>query len=324
MSGLAWMGAAGGLALLLALTLLLRELWRVLRAQAPRQVRQQLIGAQAAPVTAAIPKILWTYWQDDAPPQLIQACLANWRRHAPDHQLHVLSRASLAAWFPAELLGAQFDALPAYRQADWLRVQLLARHGGIWMDASTLLCESLDWVHKTQQAQRAEYVGFYIARYSTRAELPLVENWFMAAVPGSAFVQDWAHALDRALRLGAEALLDELRAQGRFEQVVQDLTPDFQRYLLMHVAAAELLDRAPERYRLALLRAEDSAYALHAALGWRKRHLYARLALTPCPARLPALIKLRGPDRRVVEQGLARRGPTRGSALARLLNLEPS
>ena len=324
MSDLQMIVAGVGAVLFLVLALCARELWCVLSAQAPLQVRQQLVGAAAEPIRTGIPKVIWTYWQSEPMPELIAACMDNWRRHAPDHDVRVLSRNNLHQWFPVEQLHEQFETLPAYRQADWLRVQLLARHGGIWMDASTLLCQNLDWVHSTQQAQRSEYVGFCIARYSTRPELPLVENWFMAAVPGSAFMQAWAQVLDQALLLGAEALLDKLRAEGRLERVVQDLTPDFQLYLLMHVAVADLLDREPERYRLALLRAEDSAYALHAALGWRKRHLYARLAMTPCPARLPALIKLRGPDRRVVEQGLARRAPRQGSALARLLNMEPS
>lgn len=323
MSSLEWMGFAVGLSLLLALGLALRELLRVLRAQAPLQVRQQLIGADAQPSRARIPKIIWTYWNEDQPPPLIQQCLANWQRVAPDHELRLLKRSTLERWFPASALGACFDDLPAYRQADWLRIQLLARHGGIWMDASTLLSQNLDWVHQAQQAQQSEFVGFYIDRYSNRPELPLIENWFLAAVPGSGFAKAWAQALDHALQIGAESLLQSLQDQGRFERVVQDLTPDFQRYLLMHVAVADLLDREPQRFRLALLRAEDSAYALHAALGWRKRHLYARLALTPCPARLPALIKLRGPDRRVLEQGLARRPVLPSSALAQLMPTSP-
>ncbi|MEJ6002853.1 glycosyltransferase family 32 protein [Paucibacter soli] len=311
-----WLGL-----LVLLLALLGRELWQVLCAQAPAQIREVLIGAAAPRAAAGIPKILWTYWHPAPAPLFIQQCLANWRRHAPDHELRLLDRQSLLQWIPARALRPDFDSLPPYRQADWLRVQLLARHGGIWMDASTLLTRDLAWLHEAQLAAQAEYAGFYIQRYSSRPELPIVENWCMAALPGSAFVRDLAEAFDHALDLGAEAYLDELRAQGRLARVVQDLTPDFQRYLLMHVAASDLLDRAPETYRLALLCAEDSAFAYLAALRWRKRHLYARLALTPCPRRLPALIKLRGGDRQVLERGLAKGRWLRGSAIAHLLEL---
>lgn len=306
---------------LLILVLLLRELTRIAFAKVPERAQEQLIGAHAPAVQTNIPRIIWSYWEPGAPPPLIQQCLNNWREQAPDHELRLLNRRSLLQWIDADILSAGFDGLPAYRQADWLRVQLLARHGGIWMDASTLLCRNLDWVHEQRARTQAEYLGFYLDSYSNRPALPLIENWFMAAVPASPFVIALAKAFDEVLALGAEANLQRLREQGRLERVVQKLTPDFQRYLLMHMAASDLLDLAPEQYRLSLLRAEDSALGFHAAVGWRKRHLFARLALLPCPARLPVLIKLRGNDRRVVEQGLAKGRWIRSSALARLLKL---
>lgn len=314
MHGLALgLAGVGGVVLLL----LLRELITVWRAQAPAQMHEVVVGAQAPRCSAAIPKILWAYWQTTPPPAFIQACIANWRRFAPDHELRLLDRHSVAPWLGA--LRADFDTLPAYRQADWLRIQLLARHGGIWMDASMLLTRDLGWLHEARERHAAEYVGFYIDRYTTRPELPIVENWFMASVPGSAFTAALAEAFDRALDDGAEALLQRLKSEGRHAAVVQALTEDFQRYLLMHVAAGDLLDRQPQAFRLALLRAEDGPYAWLAAVGWRKRHHYARLALTRAPKRLPPLIKLRGGDRAVAERNWLRGRWRAGSALIDLL-----
>lgn len=316
-------GLLAGLVVLafIILALVLREVLTVLLARAPAQVRVLSLGQQAPGCNDAIPKILWTYWQTTPPPAFVAACLANWQRFAPDHELRLLDRHTLAAWLPS--LRADFDTLPAFRQADWLRIQLLARHGGIWLDASTLLSRDLAWLHEARARHGAEYVGFYIDRYSTRPELPIVENWCMASVPGGGFVTTLAAAFDRALDTGAEALLQRLQAEGRHAQVVQGLTEDFQRYLLMHVAAADLLDRTPQAWRLALLRAEDGPFAWLAGVGWRKRHLYARLALTPCPTGVPALLKLRGGDRAVTERHWLRGRVLQSSALARLLGPAP-
>ncbi|RTL37033.1 MAG: hypothetical protein EKK53_21810 [Burkholderiales bacterium] len=305
-------------ALLVLLTgLLLWEVRTVLRARVPAQTRAVTVG-EAAPASAeAIPKIIWTYWQPSPAPDFIQACVANWRQFAPDHHIRLLDRDSLDTWLPA--LRPDFDSLPAYRQADWVRVQLLARHGGVWMDASMLLSRDLSWLHETQQRRAADYVGFYIDRYSTRPTLPLIENWMMASVPGGQFATALAAAFDRALDEGAEVLLQRLQAEGRHARVVQALTEDFQRYLLMHVAASELLDRQPQLARLVLLRAEDGPFAWHAGVGWRKRHLFARLALAPCPRMLPAVLKLRGGDRAVVERNWRRGWVSPFSALRHLL-----
>lgn len=305
----------------LIMTLLLREVLTVLRAQVPQQMREVLVGTQAPACTATIPKVIWTYWHTTPAPAFINACLANWRCFAPDHELRLLDRNGVAAWLPT--LRDDFDTLPAYRQADWLRIQLLARHGGIWMDASMLLSRDLGWLHEARTRHAAEYVGFYIDRYTTRPELPIVENWFMASVPGGGFVKALAGAFDHALDEGAEGLLQRLHAEGRHAQVVQALTEDFQRYLLMHVAASALLDRAPQAHRLTLLRAEDGPFAWLAGIGWRKRHLYARLALTPCPTRIPPLIKLRGGDRMVTERNWLKGRVLESSALARLIAPAP-
>lgn len=298
--------------------LFLRELAVVLRAKVPTQTRAVIVGESAPACADEIPKIIWTYWQQAPVPPFIQACLDNWRRFAPDHQVRVLDRSTVGDWLPT--LRADFDELPAYRQSDWLRVQLLARHGGVWMDASMLLSRDLGWLHATRQARAADYVGFYIDRYTNRPNLPIVENWLMASVAGGRFVTALAAAFDRALDEGAESLLQRLRDEGRHERVVQALTEDFQRYLLMHVAASELLDREPQLARLVLLRAEDGPFAWHAGVGWRKRHLYARLALVPCPRVLPAVLKLRGGDRAVTERNWRRGLVSPFSALRHLLD----
>lgn len=304
--------------LLVALTgLLLWEVATVLRARVPAQTRAVSIGEAAPAQTDAIPKVIWTYWHPAPAPDFIQACLANWRHFAPDHQVRLLDRSSVERWLPT--LRADFDALPAYRQADWLRVHLLARHGGIWMDASMLLSRDLAWLHETQKRRGADYIGFYIDRYTTRPAQPIIENWLMASVPGGRFVTALAAAFDLALDEGAEALLQRLRDEGRHERIVQGLDDDFQRYLLMHVAAGDLLDRQPELGRLVLLRAEDGPLAWHAGVGWRKRHLFARVALAPCPRMLPAVLKLRGGERHIIERNWRRGWVSPFSALRHLL-----
>lgn len=315
MSLLAWLA----LLPLLLLALLGWELLRLLRAQAPAQVRSLQLGGAPPQAGAVIPKLIWSYWNSETLPPLIQACADNWRMQAPDHELRLLTPATVGTWLPEGTDLSLMQGLPPFRQADWLRLQLLQAHGGVWIDASTLLTGPLDWVHAQQAASGAEFVGFYIDRLSNRAELPMVENWFMAAVPGSRFIMDLNSEFVRALQTGEATYLQALRDAGRFERVIQAIDPSLHEYLVMHVAASSLLDADARRYRLALQRAEDSAFALQQALGWRKRHLYAKLALCPCPARVPALVKLRGNDRRVLEQQLRRRPARPGSLLDRYL-----
>lgn len=301
--------------------LLLREIIIVLRARVPTQTRAITVGESAPACNAEIPKIIWTYWQPSPPPAFIQACLDNWRRFAPDHALRLLDRDSVLRWLPA--LRPDFDAMPAGQQADWLRIQLLARHGGVWMDAAMLLSRDLGWLHETRRRRGADYLGFYLDRYTTRPDLPIIESCLMASVPGGSFVTALAAAFDRTLDEGAEPLLARLQAEGRQARVVQALPADCQRHLLMQLTASDLLDREPQAARLMLLRAEDGPFAWHAGVGWSERRVHARLALLPCPRVLPAVLKLRDADLALVERHWRRRLVSPFSALVQLIERRP-
>jgi hypothetical protein len=310
------------LALALAIAVLVREIARVLLARAPADPKsiEILGGAGFAAPPSALPAILWTYWATTPVPPFVAQCIQTWRRVAPNHEIRLVDRTTVGRWLGDTWDEAAFDQLPPYRQADWLRLQLLQRHGGIWMDASTLLTCDLDWVHHRHADLGGRgLVGFYIDRYTRDLSQPMIENWFVAAAPGDSFIAAWAVELDHALALGESGYIDSLRSSGELAAVAQGIPQGMQAYLTMHLAAARVSRREPDLRCMSLVRAEDVAYAFHAAVGWRKRHLFARLALTPEPRCLPALIKLRSGDRAVVERGLARGWWSKGSLLARLL-----
>lgn len=296
------------------------EIIQLLRAKPPTNVHLVVIGKDSSSVyEQKIPRIIWSYWHHPVAPEFIQSCTKNWEQYAPDHAVRMLSRDSICEWIKSDELLNSFDSLPAYRQADWLRLQLLKLYGGIWVDASSVLTQDLTWVHDHQAQHQSEYVGFYLRGYSTNMQQPIVENWFIAAIPHSQYIKDLAQEFDRALTLKEDRYLEELNNEKKLDRLAKGMDSRVRRYLIMHIAAAVVLD-SNSSYRMVLLCAEDSALALHAALRWRKKHLYVKLALLPQPKQLPCLIKLRGSDRRVIEKGLAKNWLRKNSFLANLLN----
>lgn len=269
-----------------------------------------------------IPRIIWTYWREPSNPPIVERCQENWQRIAPDHEIRALNKNNFSQWISPDSIPDYFHHLPPYRQADWLRLQLLAKYGGIWVDASIILTQDLHWVHETQQREKSEYVGFYIHMFTANPKKPIIENWFMAAIPNSKFIADLANEFNRAITMGEAAYLAELTDQERFNDVIQLISPKkLHTYLIMHVAASALLEKDAEKYRLALFCAEDTAFAFHSLLNWSKRTLYFKLALTPCPKNLPFIIKLRGGERDRAEKQLAKGLYYRGSLFAKFLKL---
>lgn len=257
--------------------------------------------AAAAPAArTAIPRILWSYWQGGTPPLLVQRCFDHWRRLHPHFEIRILDERGVLQYLPA--IPAALDGASAAKRADWIRLELLRRHGGIWLDASTILTQPLDWVLQEQARTGADFVGYYLQQYTSVPDRPVVENWFMAAPPGSPFIEDLQREFTQEViaRTG-EQYIAHLQAQGLYAQALQRI--DMPAYLTMHLALQVILLRGGS-YRLGLSPAESGPYFLHVQGRWRRAALKMRLLFMHARGPLPPLIKLRSPDRRRLDDYL--------------------
>lgn len=302
---------------LLALLLLggMAWFWRHTRPVALPVAQCQRFG-EAPAATAEVPKIIWTFWHSPELPATVATCIEGWRRLHPDYAIHVLNADSVQEFI--DDIPEQLATLHITKQADWFRLNLLARYGGIWVDASVILTQPLASLYAAHSD--AEFIGYYLERYTTSDTIPVVENWLMVATPGSRFVQDWL-ALFSAIILteGTEPYLQRLRDEGRYTALTQAIGDPS--YHTMHVAAQELLQhpKATQRYRLALVCAEQSAYVLQAHSQWRRKRLYAKL-LWQTQQQAPAVIKLRGGERRKLDAYLKHRWYFTRSIVGRYLS----
>ena len=287
----------------------LHRLW----ARSPGRRKTWSSRALVEPPRRPVPRLIWSYWHDAALPPVVAACVANWRRHAPGYTIRLLHRDTALAALDGLPLPRAFDAWPAYRQADWLRVALVGRHGGLWLDASVFLTRSPDWLLALATRRRG-FAGFHLnagdAGASGPAAWPYLENWCFAAPPGDRFVLAWEAELRQAMRHGETAYLAQLGdARGPLLAGI-----DGPHYLVMHVAARVVLRRAGP-FNVRLLPAEDSAFFYQSRTGWRRWRLM--LALLGWGRRQDTpLVKLRGTERHRLGAQCAHRAPLRHSLVA--------
>lgn len=256
-------------------------------------------GGQADALTPAcdteIPRRIWSYW-NTRPDTVVQQCIANWRTQCPDYEIHVLNSGNLAQYVPPEHLPLGFAQLHPTKQSDWLRLYLVHHHGGYWLDATTLLTQPLDWLDAARRAQGAEFAGFFLEGFTRNAAYPVVESWIFGAPAHAPFMAAWQQEFHRALiEQGTAAYLQVLRATPHATELLQGIADP--EYLLIHVAAQQVL-RRDNPYRLALFKAEDTAFFHQKAVGWKWYWLYPRLCLMAAREPTAPLIKLRGGERR--------------------------
>ncbi|MCU0966036.1 MAG: capsular polysaccharide synthesis protein [Burkholderiaceae bacterium] len=308
--------------ILLAGAVLFYGLKRLRAPSAPAEPRTRVVDSRKAGgrASGAIPRIIWSYWHGGEQPEVVRACLRNWAALNPGYEIRVVSAADLAVHVDVAEVPDSFHRSPPARQSDWLRLYFLKRYGGIWLDASIILTRSLDWMIEVQSQSGADYVGYYLDRYTLAPERPVMDSWCMAAPAGSALVTDWFNEMHQgAFILGDAGYLQALENSGQSARVLQAIaSPD---YMMIHVTGQDVLHRGGA-YRLHLRCAEDCAYFYQALHGWRLKRLglFVCLLYLRSPRHAPAMIKLRGGERRKLEPYLQRRIYTQLSLVGRLLS----
>jgi|GEM_PF-494146 len=250
---------------------------------------------------AEIPRIIWSYWNSPTLPLFVQRCMATWTRHCPDFSIRILNDGNLAEYLPD--FPRKTPHLSPPKRADWIRMELMARYGGIWLDATIVLTRPLDWAIQEQRQSGADFVGYWIDGLTSNHSFPVIENWFLAAPPGSPFMADWHREfVDNALH-NAKEYIARLRTRDDFKAIIHNI-PTLE-YLSCHVAAQVVLRRGGG-YVLSLIRAQDDAYAYHEQSGWVRSRLWDRLAFRRGDAQaVPRLVKFRKKDRRYGDEFIA-------------------
>ena len=208
-----------------------------------------------------IPKVVWTHW-DDAMPPLIAGCLANTRRVLSDWEVRHVTTADFLGMCPADQIPRGFDDLIVQHKADYIRAWLLATHGGVWMDISTVLNVSLNGMRDACTRQRAELAGFFLGATTVDPRYPVFENWFIMAPRGSDFMARWHRRYFRAIEMGLMEYKTECRQRNiQFHKLMgrEDSV-----YHTQHLCFQDVLQTQNGVFPANILffRAEDSMFAV--------------------------------------------------------------
>lgn len=133
------------------------------------------------------PRIIWTTWLkgEDEAPELMRACWTSIRRHLPDYELRIVTLENIGEW--CELPDYIFEKyrkgrIPPALFSDVMRLDLLMRHGGTWIDG-TVLCTGFPTERLQKQWKAIEDSELCLFRYYQRGRKEPVgmSTWFISA-----------------------------------------------------------------------------------------------------------------------------------------------
>ena len=117
---------------------------------------------------------------------MVRACLASWTNRNPGWVHHLLTRDTLPLFVPEARNEGSLLArdLPPAALSDVVRVGLLSRFGGVWVDATCYCLRPLDdWLAEAMRA------GFFA--FSQPAPDRMLSSWFLSSEPASPVLRAW-------------------------------------------------------------------------------------------------------------------------------------
>lgn len=139
-----------------------------------------------------LPKIVWWCWfqGEEKAPELAQICLASVREVSFDYKVTVVTDENLAQYIEIpENIQQKYKAgiIRPATYSDIVRLLLLAKYGGVWIDASVLCTNK----RIKEVIEREPFFAFRNDVLSNN-EAIRISSWFLSAVPNAPLVVDTA------------------------------------------------------------------------------------------------------------------------------------
>ena len=142
-------------------------------------------------------KIIWMCWfqGEDSPsmPALNKKCIKKWKELNPDWQVNILSNKKIRAYVPEYFdICSNSPKRGAAHRADLLRLLLLSRFGGVWVDCSVYPMLPLSEFYN----KIVNGTGFFSYRFIPRSLQDLGDRetvvWFLCSDwPNHSLIDSW-------------------------------------------------------------------------------------------------------------------------------------
>lgn len=201
----------------------------------------------------SIPKIIWLYWDPIKKSPLTDICIKQIQTLHPDYDINILNKNTLKAFIP-NIPGRRED-LSFANYSDIIRLALLKKYGGIWVDASTFVTKKFDWILDLKEQYQTDVIGFYADSITSDFKYPILENWFLAATEKNYFIKAWHNEFLNCYTS------DNPKDYYKFmsKEWLQGMDKGLANYLLPYLSAIKIM-REDDRFRILMIPSSESAH----------------------------------------------------------------
>lgn len=207
-----------------------------------------------------IPNTIWAFW-DGEQTELVKKCINSWKFYNPTYKIIILNKQTYKNYITEDIDNFKFSKDTIQRFSDYVRLCVLEKYGGIWMDASIICHKPLKWINAIQNKKKVDFIGYYINSFTEPEYLsysPILESWFFACAPKSIFITDWKNEFLRTNDFNT--ITDYIENIKKQNISTQNIPINLIEYLAIHCSAQLLLQQNPTKYKMILFCAENGPF----------------------------------------------------------------
>lgn len=238
-----------------------------------------------------IPGIVWIYWDSEKKSYLVELCIDIIKGMLPEYTIRVLDKKTISNYISIDELS---DEILIAHKSDYIRLKLLQKYGGVWIDASIILTKNLDWL--MGKIATGQVFVFYSDECTLDFEKPITENWFIIADKNNKFISDWLSELKVCFQSNdSDCYYDFIKENKSIMQSIPNIS-----YLKTYVAASYVLSK--KKYNILCLNSGSTGHYYN--YNYISNSFLIALSLCLRPAStiyVPEIIKLTNGTRKWLE-----------------------
>jgi len=131
--------------------------------------------------------ILWFQGFDNSP-DIVKKCVKSWKYYNPDWEIILLNNHNLNKYINLDdYLDISKKKIEKCHLSDLIRVMLLKKYGGLWVDATTFCNQSLnDWL--------PNYINEGFFAFDKPGPDRLISNWFLYSEKDHYIITEWSNS----------------------------------------------------------------------------------------------------------------------------------
>lgn len=216
------------------------------------------------PMDYHLPKQIWCYWDSGTLPKDIEEYYQNNKRVLDDWKITFLTDENLSQYIDVSAIPDKYKMLMAQHKADYIRLAVLHKWGGTWMDASIIVNskEAMEKLYIEMSERKAQATLFTLGE--PRPDPSYIENWFIMAPRESPVIGAWLHEYSYAIEMTFSSY--ERHIQRNWYTINSRI---WLPYLTEHACMQVILKKYPELKEMIILHpAEDHMLRIQVECKW--------------------------------------------------------